>query len=131
MTSYLVGLGVAGLGPLLGLLLGEADDEEPEEEPVGGLDIDEGLDEGLPLLDHGPQLVGGESHAVEVGEAVLALDILADELELAEGALGVLLVLQIGQGNLVDAALQTVGGDPEIGLNMSPTRSKKGLEREL
>ena len=124
MTSYLVGLGVAGLGPLLGLLLGEADDEEPEEEPVGGLDIDEGLDEGLPLLDHGPQLVGGESHAVEVGEAVLALDILADELELAEGALGVLLVLQIGQGDLVDAALQTVGGDPENGLNISPTGSK-------
>ena len=48
------------------------------------------LDEGLPLLDHGPELVGGQVHAVEVGQAVLALDILAQELELLEGSLGVL-----------------------------------------
>jgi len=48
------------------------------------------LDEGLPLLDHGPELVGGQVHAVEVGQAVLALNILAQKLELLEGSLGVL-----------------------------------------
>ena len=86
---HLLALGVAAL---LGrqLLLGEADAEEPQEVSVGGLDVGVSLDEGLPLLDHGPELVGGQVHAVEVGQAVLALDILAQELELLEGSLGVL-----------------------------------------
>ena len=40
------------------------------------------------------------------------LNFLADELELSEGPLSIVLVLEIGEGNLVDTALQTVGGDP-------------------
>ena len=40
------------------------------------------------------------------------LDLLTDELELAEGPLGIVLVLQVGEGDLVDAALEAVGGDP-------------------
>lgn len=63
----------------------------------------------LPLLDHGAHLVAGQVHAVEVGQAVLALDVLGDELELAEGDL---VVLQISEAHLEHAALQTVGGDP-------------------
>jgi hypothetical protein len=62
----------------------------PEEISVGSLDIGVGLNEGLPLLDHGPQLVGGQAHAVEVGEAVLALHIFAEQLELLERPFGVL-----------------------------------------
>ena len=45
----------------------------PEGVAISGLDVAVGLDEGLPLLHHGPQLVSGQAHAVEVGEAVLAL----------------------------------------------------------
>ena len=45
---------------------------------------------------------------MEVGEAVAPLDVLADEAELAEGNF---VVLKIGQRNLVDATLQTVGSD--------------------
>ena len=45
----------------------------PEGVAIGGLDVAVGLDERLPLLHHGPQLVSGQAHAVEVGEAVLAL----------------------------------------------------------
>ena len=45
----------------------------PQGVAISGLDVAVGLDEGLPLLDHGPQLVSGQAHAVEVGEAVLAL----------------------------------------------------------
>ena len=37
------------------------------------LDVNVGLNEGLPLLDHGPQLVSGQGHSVEVSQAVLAL----------------------------------------------------------
>ena len=46
-----------------------------------------GLDLGLPLLDHGALLVAGELHTVEVGETVIALDLLADESELLVGRL--------------------------------------------
>ena len=45
----------------------------PEGVAIGGLDVAVGLDQRLPLLHHGPQLVSGQAHAVEVGEAVLAL----------------------------------------------------------
>lgn len=114
IVFYLLGLSVAGLGGLVLLLLGEADAEDTEEVSVGGLDIDVSLDQGLPLLDHGPQLVSGQVHSVEVAEAVLALDVLADELELTERSLRVGLVLEIGQRDLVDAALQTVRSDPKI-----------------
>ena len=113
-NNYLLGLSVASLASLVALLLGETDAEEPQEVTVGGLDIDEGLDKGLELLGHEAELVSGEVHAVEVGEAVLALDVLADELELPEGPLGVSLVLEISQRDLVDAALETIRGDPVI-----------------
>jgi hypothetical protein len=62
----------------------------PEKVSVGGLDVSVSLDQGLPLLDHRPQLVRREVHAVEVGQAVLALNILAQKLELLERPLGVL-----------------------------------------
>ena len=88
--NYLLALGVAALLGLLCLLHGEADAEEPEEISVGGLDVGVSLDQSLPLLDHRPQLVGRQVHAVEVGQAVLALNVLADQLELLERPLGVL-----------------------------------------
>ena len=75
---------------LLCLLLGEADAEESEDVSVCGLHISVGLDQGLPLLNHGPELVGGEAHAVKVGQTVLALDVFTDELELLERPLGIL-----------------------------------------
>ena len=45
----------------------------PEGVAISGLDVAVGLDQRLPLLHHGPQLVSGQAHAVEVREAVLAL----------------------------------------------------------
>ena len=68
------GLGVAGLLDLVGAPLGEANGEQADDVAVSGPDVDVGLDEGLPLLDEGAELVAGEIHAVEVGEAVPALD---------------------------------------------------------
>lgn len=62
----------------------------------------------LPFLDHGAHLVTGQVHAVEVGETVLALNVLGDELELAEGHL---VVLQVGKAHLVHSALETIRGD--------------------
>lgn len=45
---------------------------------------------------------------MEVGEAVLALNILGDELELTEGHL---VVLQVSKAHLEHASLKTIRGD--------------------
>jgi hypothetical protein len=80
---------------------------------VGGHDGDVGLNEGLPLADERAELVRGEVQAVEVGQAVLALNLVDAELDLAERV--VLVLLQIGQRNLDDAALQRIVGVLETG----------------
>lgn len=107
------GGGVGGLLDLVGTALGECDDEQAEEVVVGSLDGDVALDQGLPLADKRSQLVGSEVEAVEVGQAVLTLNLVDSELDLAERV--VLILLQIGQGNLDDAALQRVVGVLETG----------------
>lgn len=50
---------------------------------------------------------------MEVGEAVLALDLVDSQLDLAERV--VLILLQVGQGDLDDTALQGVVGVLETG----------------
>lgn len=98
--------GVCGLLDLVGPALGEGNGEQTEQVFVGGLDGDVGLDQGLPLSYEGSQLVGGEVQAVEVGQAVLALDLVHPQLNLAEGM--VLVLLQIGERDLDDPALQGI-----------------------
>lgn len=99
---------VGRLLDLVGAALGEGNGEQTEEVVVSGLDSDVGLDQGLPLADKGTELVGGEIQAVEVGQAVLALDLVDAELDLAEGV--VLIVLEVGEGDLEDTALEGVVG---------------------
>ena len=99
---------VGGLLDLVGASLGEGDGEEADEVVVGGLDGDVGLNEGLPLSHQGSELVGGEVEAVEVGQAVLALDLIDTEANLSEGV--VLVLLEIGERDLDDAALEGIVG---------------------
>lgn len=98
--------GVGGLLDLVGATLGEGDGEQANEVVIGGLHGNVGLDQRLPLADQGAQLVGGEIQAVEVGQAVLALNLVHTELDLAESV--VLIVLQVREGDLEDTALQGV-----------------------
>lgn len=51
---------------------------------------------------------------MEVGETVLALDILGDQLELTEGYL---IVLQVSETHLEHASLKTVWGDSYVDVN--------------
>lgn len=97
---------VCGLLDLVWSSLGEADGEEAEEVVVSGLDNNVGLDEGLPFADEGAELVGGEVETVEVGQAVLALDLVDAELDLAERV--VLILLEIGERNLEYPSLQRI-----------------------
>lgn len=100
--------GVGGLLDLVGSALGESNGEDAEEVLVGCLDGDIGLDQALPLADEGSQLVGCEVKTVEVGQAVLALDLVDSELNLTESV--VLVLLQVRQRDLNDPALQGVVG---------------------
>ena len=79
------GLGVAcGLNLLLGSL-GEGNGEKSEDESVGGLGLHGGLDEGVPLLDHGASFISSDVHAIEVGIAVETLNLINLELESSPG----------------------------------------------
>jgi hypothetical protein len=104
---------IGGLLDLVGPALGESDGEEAEEVVIGGLDDNVGLDEGLPLADEGAKLVGGEVETVEVGQAVLALDLVDTELDLTESM--VLILLKIGERDLDDTTLQSIVGVLETG----------------
>ena len=74
----------------LALFLGETNAEKTQEVSISGLNIDMCFNQSLPFLDHGAELVSGQIHAVELSQAVLALNIFADELELLVGPLGFL-----------------------------------------
>lgn len=75
----------------------------------------------MPLADERAKLVGCEVETVEVGQAVLSLNLIDSQLNLAECV--VLILLQIGQRNLEDSALQCVvcvletGGSVDKGLS--------------
>ena len=74
----------------------------------------------MPLADEGAELVGSEVETVEVGQAVLALDLVDAELDLAESV--VLILLEIGERDLEYPALQGIvcaletGGTVDEGL---------------
>ena len=104
---------IRSLLDLVGPPLSESNAEESKKVVVGGLDDGVRLDQGLPLADERAQLVRGEVEAVEVGKAVLALHLVDAELDLAEGMLFVL--LEIGEGDFEDAALEGVVGVLETG----------------
>ena len=101
-------LGVRRLLDLVLRSLGETNGEQSENVAVGGSDVDRGLDERLPLSDDRSELVGGEVHAEERGEAALAGDLLDPQLDLPERLL--LVVVEVGERELNDSALERVIG---------------------
>jgi hypothetical protein len=77
-------LGSLGVASGLNLVLvtaGEGNGEKTNEVTIGGLGLDESLDEGVPLLDEGAELIAGDVHTVEVGVAIVTLDFFALELD--------------------------------------------------
>lgn len=106
-STDLAGLGVSGLLDLLGATLGEANGKETEQVPISGLNINVSLNKGLPLLNHGTELISSHGHPVEVGQASLPLDLINAKTELAESlilALGV----QVTKGDIKDTTTKVV-----------------------
>jgi len=101
-------LGVAGGLHLLLGSLGERDGEKSENESVGGLGLNGGLNQGVPFLDHGASLISGNVHAVEIGVAVESLHLVDLQAHSSPG-LGLSGVVAISKRNLEDTTFQTIG----------------------
>jgi hypothetical protein len=103
-------LGVASGAHLLVGSLGETNAEHAEEVAVEGLGLNKGLNGGVPLLNDGAKLVTSDVHAVEVGIAVEALDLLDLNLHLSP-SIFVAVSVQVSQRYLKYTAFQAVGSD--------------------
>lgn len=100
----------SGLGGLVGLLLGEANDENTESVAVSCSDIDVSLDKGLPLADQGVEFIAGHVHAVEVGQDVVALNILSNQTDFSVSK-GLVATVQISQVGLKNTTLKLFRSD--------------------
>ena len=89
---------------------GEGDSEDAYEVAIVGLGLNEGLDEGVPLLDEGTELVASDVHAVEVGVAVETLDFFDLELDLSPSDF-VGVVVELTEGDGEDTATEGVSGN--------------------
>jgi hypothetical protein len=70
--------------------LRESNGKKAEKVAICCLDIHMGLDESLPFAHKRAELVRGKGHAMEVGEAILSLDLVNAKFNLAERLLLVL-----------------------------------------
>lgn len=110
-VSHLASLSIAGgLNSLVGLLLGEGNGENTKHIAVGGAHINVSLNKGLPLSNQRAKLVAGHVHAAEVGDNIVALNILSNQLNLAE-SLSLIATVKVGEGELEHTALKTIGSD--------------------
>lgn len=105
--------GVCGLLDLVRTSLRKRNGEQTDKVFISRLDSDVRLNECLPLAHKGPQFVGGEVHAMEVGQTVLSLDLIHAKLDLAESMIFV--VLKISERHFEDPALQRIVGVLQTG----------------
>jgi len=103
------GLGVASGGDLVVLGPRERDAEQTDGVSIRGAAVYVGLNDGLLLSDQRAKLVTGHVHAMEVHQAVVSLNVLDTESDLAVGK--GLVLLEIGEGDLDDTSLKVVGSD--------------------
>lgn len=103
-------LGVAGGLYLSAAAGGESHGKDSEQVAVLGLDLHEGLDERVPLLDELADLVAGGAHAVEAGVAVGVLDLLHLKLDISPPH--VLVFVQVSKVEGVHSVLQVLGVVP-------------------
>jgi len=105
------GLGVASSLDLTVLSSGEGNGEKSHEVAVVGLGLDEGLNDGVPLLDEDGHLVSGDGDSVEVGEAIKSLHFFNLESHNSPCEVVFVSLVEIGVGDLEDTATEGVGGD--------------------
>ena len=77
---------------------------------IGSLGLSESLNQRVPLLDESAELVSGDVEAVEVGVAIVALNLLALNANLSPGEL-VGFLLKITERDLENATTEGVSGN--------------------
>ena len=100
------GLGVAGSLHLTRSLLGEADGKHSHDVAVHGFGLYVGLNQRVPFLDHRAGVVPGDVHTMEVGVAIVSLDLVDLELQLSPGGRDLLRGVAIVEGDGDDTTLQ-------------------------
>jgi len=101
------GLGVAGSLNLLLGLLSEGNAEHSQVVSILGFGLNESFDEGVPFLDHSSTVVPGDVHAIEIGIAVKAFDLLDLETELLPGG-GVGALVAVTKGEAENTTLERI-----------------------
>lgn len=99
---------VAGLSGTLLVFVGESNAEYPQTVAIGGFDINDSLNQGLPFLDHWPQFVCGQVHTMEVGEDIASLNIFCDQSEFSEWPFGIMVTLEVSKGYFKHTVLQAL-----------------------
>ena len=103
-------LGVASGLHLSLVSTGECNAEHAEKVTIGGLGLHERLNEGVPLLHKGAELIAGDVHTIEVGEAVESLHFFDLELDLSPSRF-VVFILQVSEVDIENATTQAVSCD--------------------
>jgi len=124
-------LSVGSFGVASGLYLSlgslrESNAEQSHDETISGLGLNEGLNKGVPLLDHRASLISRDVHAVEVGVAVEALNLINLELELSP-SLVLRLVVAVSEGGGENTTFKGVGGDLLTGGLVARSKSNASL----
>ena len=99
-------LGVASGLHLSWSLLCETDREHSHDVAISGLGLGEGLNKGVPFLDHSASVVTSDVHTMEVGVAIVSLDLVDLELQLSPGGRDLLWGVAIVEGDGDDTTLQ-------------------------
>ena len=104
-------LGVASGLHLSGGLLGETNGEHSHDVAIHGLGLHEGLNKGVPFLDHVASMISCDVHTMEIGVAIKALDLIDLELQLSPGLLFLWVwSIAIVERNLDNTSFKTVEG---------------------
>ena len=95
------------------MALSETNSEHSNEVSILSLSLSESLDESVPFLDKGAELVSGDVHTIEVSVAIEVLDLLNLKLHLSPGELllFIWITVQIGQRYLENTTSQAISGD--------------------
>jgi len=87
-------------------LLCESNGEHSYDVAVSGFGLDVGFNQRVPFLDHGAGMVPGDVHTMEVGVAIVSLDLVDLELQLSPGGRDLLWGVAIVEGDGDDTTLQ-------------------------
>jgi len=94
---------------LLLVSAGEGNAEHAEEVSIGGLGLNESLDECVPLLHKSAEFIAGDVHSIEVCEGIESFHFFDLELNLSPCGL-VVLILQVSEADLEDTTSEGING---------------------